>query len=305
MFYNELQDNKLCKLSFPFNFRYQCLEEINLTLLNIIKKSKYLEYLDLTQTTFNSNIFDKLCNILIKKNITHLKLQCCCIENMQNSIIKLLQNNKNIRYLNLSYNRLDKNINELIDILSDYPINTLKLAGNQINETNVVKLIQNENLTSLNISENHMLKNKMENILDLLQFNTHLCKLNINAIYINNPSEIHNLIQIIKNNTTLVVLKMNYCLGIENFIKLLDVLKYNKTIYNLQSLLLDYQRADNLLLDTFHDKLCNLIRNNKVISTLILNENMYIIYNNYIKYYQNILDALNTNTTLTDLKISI
>ena len=201
-------------------------------------------------------------------------------------LIELLNNNKNIKYLNLS-NNLINNYSSLFNALMNYQIETLKLEClYKINIIDIKKLLQtNKYIKRLNISnmgcQFNMIGSNMSlsEIFKDLQTNNPLLKLNISYTQLdtqlNNTDDLITLQKMIENNKTLINLNINNCLDEYKIIQVIQSLQRNN--------ILKYIRINNFLYpdykkriynNNYINELCKLIKYNKSLQIIYLNINL-------------------------------
>lgn len=244
-------------------------------LADLIEENIYLSSIKLSKSNI---IFDNLSpffnSLLFHNNLTHLNIEGYhpSAKDDYNSLIDLIKINTNITYLNIS-NIIFEHIDELIDVLSNSSINTLKMKNiKNLSVDHIINLIQNNpNIYDLDISKNNF-TNKLSPLLCLLQNNNNLTSLNISYISIGRQ-EIIDLYDLILKNKTLFVLNVNYCFNnISNTIYILDAVKYNKILYKLY--IYTHQDLHNYWLfnSSFVNKICNLIEFNKYLTNIYIDE---------------------------------
>lgn len=319
---NSLQNNYyLINLSLSGNMHIK-------NIIKLINQNKYLENVKLQYfNEYNEKDISKLFNSL--NNLKYLK--CfkfinCALINECNYFInfnEFLDKHKNLNVLSLAHFNI-LNIDYIIELLLNYPINKLSLKNiNTLESKHIIKLItSNKFITKLNLSGNanlskyYYIGGNLSNIFKILTNNNNIIDLDISNIFI--PSdEIDDLCNMIINNKSLLKLNVENCFNnITDLIKFINALQYNNTLLQLKIHLRDYyyhanctQTYDNGYNNDFITSIYNLIQVNKTLTHLYINT----INCASIKYYNlrrpllskeqfnKIYEAIQKNNTLINI----
>lgn len=260
-----IKNNKISKIIENLNYIQKIRININdhnvLLYKSIFEALENKEYLTKLQIYSNYNI-----DIRLPLNFT--------------SLIKLLNTNKNIKYLKIN---------------------------------DVIKIIRNNNtITNLTLSKN-ILIDRFYNLFDQLLLNKNITKINIsyNSYDEFDLKDINSLINLIENNNNIEKINLFECFNKynKNNLKIFDALILNNSINTFKISSLCHYNIN----DKFINKICNLIKNNKTLNKLILDDKL-IFYNEFSEnfkfiptleiklltdeYYKKINDALKYNNSL-------
>ena len=262
-----------------------------------LRKLNFFDDVSLIKT-----IFDYIENL---KDLTYLNLKKS--KGIKNEfIISLLNKNKNIKYLNLNYTNeinnyiyplseyrnyrlyskyhYNTNYDDLINVLLDYNVNTLKVAGlYYLTSDNIIKLLTyNKHIINLDINGQtgkeygycyNRLK-KDDEILKLIKYfqtNTTLQTLNMNNFNIKSDLILNEFNQMLLTNKTLTKLNINNCFTFKDTYIIFNTLQHNNT---LQKIWIYPDIIHNKIhineTDNYINHLCNLIQNNKTLTQIKL-----------------------------------
>ena len=295
----------------------------NYNSLKIYRETNNTDYLKMNlKYDINKNI-NSFCNVINKvNNIKYLIFKNYLNNESIDVFSEALQNNNSIEFLDLSNNKYDYNfLNSVIDsykhfnnytsLINSLSINksltSLDLSGNDFDNPNGLTeaIINNNSLINLNISYTNL---SAENISNILSNCTNLSKLMLYNEYCKkynypiNNNNINTIFDSLKNNTTLQSLSLD-CTGIIDLNPLTSALINNNTLHSLYLYNIRICCSDEEFIKSKNLKaIINLIENNNNINTLHINKLYCCDWRQSGGIYRKLLtEALNKNTTLTDL----
>lgn len=293
-----IKNNKISKIIENLNYIQKIRININdhnvLLYKSIFEALENKEYLTKLQIYSNYNI-----DIRLPLNFT--------------SLIKLLNTNKNIKYLKINGQYKNFIGNDFIKSIIKSKLQTLKIISCYLKINDVIKIIRNNNtITNLTLSKN-ILSDRFYNLFDQLLLNKNITKINIsyNSYDDFDLKDINSLINLIKNNNNIEKINLFECFNKynKNNLKIFDALILNNSINTFKISSLCHYNIN----DKFINKICNIIKNNKTLNKLILDDKL-IFYNEFSEnfkfiptleiklltdeYYKKINDALKYNNSL-------
>jgi len=321
--------NDLYKVLSAINEYYQVYLVIdynrvdNFNSLKVYRETNNTEYLKMNlKYDINQNI-RSFCNVINKVNNIKYLIFKNYLNNKSIDIFgEALQNNNSIEFLDLSDYKNDLNfLNSVIDsyehfnnytsLISSLSINksltSLDLSGNDFDNPNgfTEAFINNNFLINLDISYTNLSAENVSNILSnctnlstLMLYNKYCNKYN----YSINNNNINTIFDSLKNNTTLQTLSLD-CAGISDLNPLTKALINNNTLHSLYLYNIRLCCSDEEFIKSKNLKvIINLIENNNNINTLHINKLYCCDWRQIGGIYNKLLtEALNKNTTLTDL----
>lgn len=229
-----------------------------------------------------------------------------------NSLSKLISINKNLRYLKINGHHSRSHVNDaFIQSIINSELQTLKIISCSLQIDDIISIVQNNNtINNLNVSFNNI-KNGYEKLFNILIQNTNIIKLNVSGNEIKNLSDLLSLNKLIENNNCIQKMNLQDCINLENSdnLKIFDALSLNNYIHTFK--ISSYLILKENINDEFINKICNLIKNNKILNKLIFRDNMIILNSFYFyrndrlimnvltdEYYNKINEALKYNNSL-------
>ena len=202
-----LVNNSLHKLLLSNN-------NLNKYIINIIENNKFIDYIDLSNTQIDNNIFKVICNKL--KCMKYIDLSNNYNLNNIEPIYDLLANNNTLTYLKLHFTNIT-NFNPLINGLKlNNTLKTLIINSNSFDYESLINLLdlikQNKSITNLNISNIYFSSiigniEFIKNLCEILKYNNTITNIDISYNNINNGGY-NSLINLIKNNNTIKYINM-------------------------------------------------------------------------------------------------
>ena len=309
----EIQNNKITKLiinncdNLDLNELCNCLInntsiiELNLSNNNLTDINYLCEFLKTNQTIqilcLNNNKIQNIKNLyyVLKYNnntIKEIKLSNCLNNDDVNLISEIFKYNGVIENIDLSYNRIT-DIKDLIDNIKDS--NTLKyinLNGNSINNLNILFDYLKNNECKLKKIEIGLEQEEFDNFGEIFKYNKSLDTIIINS----DIRKIKKLCEGLKNNKTLINLKIYNFLEIDDINELWNILKNNEC--NLKSLTINPLDDGCVIpygngLNGFEE----VLKNNKTLTYLNLD-------GNNIEDIKSLSEGLKYNNTLSYLSLN-
>ena len=261
---------------------YNFSDETSKLFAKILYKLKYIKYIKINNIEFyNSHNFNIILKSLCNKD--YLKyIEISNDSSFDNKyLIMLINTNKKLKYLNISYNDIYINDELLIDAIINSNINTFYYDNlfykDKIIPLNIIEqFICNSKISNLKLNIDNYDKNDIDNFLNDISLNNNLLYIKIySEKKLNNNDllfDLNNLITIINNNK-LVSLYISCNFNSSYYKQLFECLKCNNSIHNL---VLQFYISKKYS-DKFIDSFCDLLLNNTTLKSIeFINNSNYL-----------------------------